>query len=455
MPASTRTLRFLSIAVAGVAVVTAVAIKVTARPPAPPPVQKRIPVRFWHMWTGEWTPVMNRVVDEFNKSQDKYEVIPLLVPSESGNSNNASSKFLLSVAGGDPPDCMAQWSQAMSAWAQDGILQPLDPLMSAQDKAAYAKCYPVVRNNGWYKGHLYGMVTAFDVYACYYRKDQFRQAGLDADRFPTTLDELTADGQKLDKFDARHDLTREGFVPETFTDYMGAFGGTLYDPRTGQVVVDTPENRRAMQYLFDVRRREGIDQVIRFDSSLNSGDAGNWPFIGGKMSVALDGEWRVQQIAKYAPNLDYGIGLLPPPTGGKPLSSFSMIDYMTIPAGAKHPEGAWEFIKFWTGLCNAQRAAKYKIWFGWLPTSPEMAQAPAFKDFLRQYPQYKTFMSLAASDNIVSTPPVPSQVYLMDRVQAADDLVMHGKETPKQALDGVEADLKGEIARRKELGYDE
>jgi len=442
------------LAAALVVSIAAVSIKVTARPPEPPK-PKRIPVRFWHMWTGEWTPVMNRVVDEFNKSQDKYEVIPLLVPSESGSSNNASSKFLLSVAGGDPPDCMAQWSQAMSAWAQDGILEPIDPLMSAADKQAYAKCYPVVRKNGWYKGHLYGLVTAFDVYACYYRADHFRQAGLDPDRFPSTLEDLIADGRKLDRYDDQHTLVRMGYMPETFTNYAPAYGGEFYDPAAGKILVDTPENLRALTSLVNARNVVGNDRVVRFEAGLNSGDAGNWPFIGGQVSVQLDGEWRVQQIAQFAPGLDYRIAPLPPPAGGKKLSSFSMVDYLTIPKGAKHPEGAWEFMKFWAGLADPERAAKYKVWFGWLPSSPEMANAPAFKQFVHQYPQFRTFMDLAASDNIEATPPVPLQVYWADRVQAADDLAMRGTLPPRQALDRLQQELDREAARRKELGYEE
>ena len=41
----------------------------------------RIPVRFWHMWSAEWKDVVDRIVDRYNRSQDKYEVIALSVPS--------------------------------------------------------------------------------------------------------------------------------------------------------------------------------------------------------------------------------------------------------------------------------------------------------------------------------------------------------------------------------------
>lgn len=439
--------------VAAGALLVAACVNLFAQPPKPK--HHRIPVIFWHMWTGEWTSKMDDVVDEFNKSQDKYEVIPLLIPPD-GFTGETSSKFLMSVAGGDPPDVMAQWAQAISGWAQDGILQPLDPLMSPEDRQAYAQCYPVVRKNGWYNGHLYGMVTAFDVYACYYRLDDFQQAGLDPDRFPSTLEDLIATGRKLDKYDSQHNLVRVGFLPQTFTNYVGAYGGGFYDPSTGTTPVDTPQNLEAMTTLVDASKQLGIDKVIRFNSSLNSGDAGNWPFIGDQMSITLDGEWRVEQLADYAPHLQYRIAPLPPPAkGGKPLSSFSMIDYLTIPKGAKNPEGAWEFIKFWSGLDHPERAAKYKAWFCWLPSSPAMAASPEYQKFLHKYPQYQTFVKLAASDNIVATPPVPYQLFLMDRIQDADDYAMRGAISPGAALKRVDAQVKQELNRRKELGYEQ
>src|SRR5258708_855724 len=75
----------------------------------PKPTQRsypqRQPVRFWHMWSGEWKDKVDQIVQEFNQSQDQYEVVALSIPGSS-----ADYKFMLSVGGGDPPDCMAQWN---------------------------------------------------------------------------------------------------------------------------------------------------------------------------------------------------------------------------------------------------------------------------------------------------------------------------------------------------------
>jgi len=196
--------------------------------------------------------------------------------------------------------------------------------------------------------------------------------------------------------------------------------------------------------------------VMRFNSGLKSSDGGNWPFIGGQIAITLDGEWRVRQLEQYAPNLDYRISPLPPPkAGGKHLASWSNGGYLTIPAGAKQKAGAWAFIKFWSGLDHPEPAAKFQTWFGWLPGCPQIAAAPSYQAYLKRFPQYRTFVDLAASDNIETIPPVPYQLFLMDHITTTDDLAGRGTLTPDQALRRLEHDVHAEQTQRKELGYDE
>ena len=410
----------------------------------------RTEVRFWHLLSAEWLEPLERMVGRFNESQSRYEVIPLLLTD-----SEADSKLLLSVAGGDPPDVMLTWTQGTSVWGQAGLLQPLDRFMTEAEKRTFlTEAYPVVRKSGWYRGHLYGITMGFDLFVCYYRADHFREAGLDPDRFPTTLEELAAVGDRLNRFDKAGKITRLGFLPQTFRKYVASFGGGFYDEQTQQVTLNTPENLRALEFLVDARKRLGLQEVIRFESGLASGSGASWPFISGTYSITLDGEWRVEQMRRYAPDLEYRTVPLPPPKGGKSLASFADINYLIIPTGARQPEGAWEFIKFWTGLDNQERAAEFFPWYGWMPLFPKSAHAPVYDRWLQTVPQYRTFLQVAESENIVTTPPVPYQLYLRDRIDRADDLAMRGTLTPRMALEQLEADIAQERVRRRRLGYE-
>jgi multiple sugar transport system substrate-binding protein len=437
--------RFLKTAL-GVGTVAGAGLLLTR--PDPPRTRRkdRKPVRLWHLLGAEWLAPVERAVARFNESQSVYEVQPLLLPGA-----EADSKLLLSVAGGDPPDVMLVWTQGTSVWGDGGLLQPLDRFMTPDERRRFdTEAYPVVRRSGWHKGHLYGITMGFDLWVCYYRTDHFQQAGLE--RFPQTLEELVTVGKKLHRFDPSGRIARLGFLPQIFQNYVAAFGGGFYDEKTGRLTLNTPENRRALEFLVETRKALGLENVLRFQSGLASDNGASWPFISGGYSVTLDGEWRVEQLRRYAPHLPYRTAPLPPPAGGKPLASFSMINYLVLPTGAREPDGAWEFIRFWTGLAHPTAAAEFFPWYGWMPLFPKSAEAPAYDAWLQTVPQYRTFLQVAQSENIVTTPPVPYQLYLMDRITRADERAMRGTRTPAQALEELEADVATEIARRRKRG---
>jgi multiple sugar transport system substrate-binding protein len=411
----------------------------------------RIPVRFWHMWTAEWKTVVDRIVARFNESQDKYEVIALSVPS-----GNADAKFLLAVVGGDPPDLMAQWNPIIPTWAQSGMLRPLDKLMSAKEKDQFFReAYPIAKKIGVYRDHLYGMAIGVNVWALYYRPEHLRAAGLDPAGFPESLEKLVEWGRKLDQRDASGNLTRLGFLPGWFMMYAPVFGGGFYDWQKQALTLSTPQNLQCLSYLMETRKQLGLDAVTRFDSAQNSGFGVEWPFINGAFSITLDGQWRVEQLAKYAPNLDYQVAAVPPPAGGRAAAGWSNGNFMVVPSSARHAEGAWEFIRFWSGLSDPEAAAEFHTWGGWLPALPSVAKATAYRAYLEKYPQFHVFLDLMSSENLEATPPVPYQVFLADRISAIDQAASRGVLSPEQAMSALLRDVDLELQRRKALRYDD
>jgi multiple sugar transport system substrate-binding protein len=435
----------------GLVVVCAMAFVLAAPRPPERIHPARIPVRFWHMWTAEWKVVVDRIVARFNESQDKYEVVALSVPAGS-----ADAKFLLAVVGGEPPDLMAQWNPIIPTWAQSGMLRPLDDLMSPTDKERFLRdAYPIAKKIGVYHDRLYGMAIGVNVWALYYRPQHMRAVGLDPSRLPDSLEELVAWGRRLDQKDASGNLTRLGFLPGWFAMYAPVFGGGFYDWQKQALTLSTPRNLECLSYLTETRKKLGLDVVTRFDSAQNSGFGVEWPFISGAFSITLDGQWRVEQLAKYAADLDYEVAPVPPPAGGRAAAGWSNGNFMVVPSSARQPEGAWEFIRFWSGLADPEAAAEFHTWGGWLPALPAVAKAPAYQSYLEKYPHFRVFLDLMSSENLDATPPVPYQVFLADRILAIDQATARGVLSPQEALDALARDVDLELQRRKELRYDD
>jgi ABC-type glycerol-3-phosphate transport system substrate-binding protein len=167
----------------------------------------------------------------------------------------------------------------------------------------------------------------------------------------------------------------------------------------------------------------------------------------------VDGQWRIEQLARFAPGIEYGTAPFPPFDAEDEFGGLTSGNHLVIPANAAEKEGAWEFIKFWSGVDNPERAAEFYTWGGWLPIRPAIADAPVYEAYLAEYPQYRTFVKLLNSDRIEPTPPVPYQQYLIDRLNAACDRCTSGGMTPEQALDWLNVQMQRELERRKELGY--
>ncbi|MBS1709500.1 MAG: hypothetical protein JSS65_12370, partial [Armatimonadetes bacterium] len=137
----------------------------------PTPVQEKYPGRekvyFWHMWSGEWQPIVERACHNFNESQTQYEVVPLAVPP-----GDAATKFLLSSAGGHAPDLVSQWQPVKGDWYDKGLLKPVDEVMTPAELERYEReAFPIMKEETKARGRTVCMVASMDVHALYVRLD--------------------------------------------------------------------------------------------------------------------------------------------------------------------------------------------------------------------------------------------------------------------------------------------
>jgi multiple sugar transport system substrate-binding protein len=146
---------------------------------------------------------------------------------------------------------------------------------------------------------------------------------------------------------------------------------------------------------------------------------------------------------------------MPAPKGGVPGAGTSGGNFMIVPASAREKQGAWDFVKFWSGLSKPEIAAEFYTWGGWAPLSERVANAPAYLKFRRENPQFETFVKAIRSPNLQVAPPVAYQVFIQDTIGRVEDLAIRGTLTPEEALKELEEKVAQEQRRRKELGYDE
>jgi ABC-type sugar transport system permease subunit/ABC-type glycerol-3-phosphate transport system substrate-binding protein len=279
------------------------------------------------------------------------------------------TRFLVSVAGGMPPDVIAFDRFAISQWSARGVFTPLDSYVNADIKAGRADAihsqdyFPSAWDEAVYTDPvsgsktLYGVPFNMDSRALFYNKSMLKKAGfVDAHGQalpPRTWEQLEAMEAKLTQTDEDGHIIRLGFVPNYGNSWLYIFGwmngGEFMSADGKRCTLNDPRIVGALDWMTQQYDNQGgAKAVYAFQSSFQGGELD--PFIIGKVAMKIDGVWMLHQMSQYARNLDWGVA--PPPIPQdmvtKTHTTLSWVGgwAYAIPSTAKHKDAAWALIRF-------------------------------------------------------------------------------------------------------------
>ncbi|TWT32730.1 extracellular solute-binding protein [Blastopirellula retiformator] len=397
---------------------------------ATPPGRKE--VLFWHFWGGADRATVEEIVRRFNESQDEHFVRAIAMPG-----NNLDLKFFLAVAGGDPPDLLNIDDPVIADWGARGAILPLDAFAPEHEvRQAEAWLFPAARRLATYEGRLYALPNGLDIRALYYHQTLLDQYGLQP---PETL----ADLDKIEATIAPPGLTsyeRHGYLPDSrrLWAWGYVFGGQFYDEASQTVTADDAQIDAALQWMVGYRQRYGPAEIAAFRAGDQSLPGKAFPLLSGRYAVMMDGQWRVRDIRAYQaaqaergePITQFGVCPLPPPPGGRQRAGWVNGNNFVVPQGARNAAGAWEFMKFWSGMGHEAEAAQTCVAGGWIPVSQQVAQQPQFQAFLKSEPLFAQFVELAGSDNQYPIPVVPAGPFFNNEIKNVAEQAMLGAAEP-------------------------
>ncbi|MBL8745206.1 MAG: ABC transporter substrate-binding protein [Phycisphaerae bacterium] len=304
----------------------------------------RIVLDYWEKWTGHEGEAMLRVVNDFNKSQDRLWVRYFAM-------GGIDQKAMIAIAGGNPPDIIGMGNFSIPAYAECNALLPLDELASEAGirKDDYARAvWPMLTH----RGKLWGIVNTCGSLALFYNKTLFQQAGIDPERPPRTIDELDEYSARLTRENGR-DLAQVGFLhmePDWWTWHWGYyFGGSLYDETADRALADSEQTIRAYRWAQSYPERLGVDRMLRFQSGFGYYGTPENPFLAGKVAMTNQGPWLANMIRQYRPDMDYAVAPFPVDSAIEdPDAPIGLLDsdVLVIPRGARHPRESMEFIAY-------------------------------------------------------------------------------------------------------------
>ncbi len=268
------------------------------------------------------------------------------------------SGILMAIAGGMAPDVMYVNFRQMESYIKQGFLAPLDEYL-ARDPLVLETMHPNIRNVLNVRGHTYALPYQQWVQALYYRKDMFREAGLDPERPPRNWEEFYTCAQKLTK----PEKGQWGFGFDSSPQGTSWYWVNFLWQAGGEVVRQVPDGR----WVSAVNTPEGVSalkfyrKLVAEEWTLPNGKKQRGVAVRasdiqtdyvGKNKMGMWFEYQSNTISNrssltISPSL---IGIAPMPKGPTGISAnelnASMWGICALQRDPNVRQGAWEFLKF-------------------------------------------------------------------------------------------------------------
>ena len=396
--------------------------------------KEKVTITYWHIFPeGDvFKEVHDKLIKDFNDSQDEVFVEDLGI-----SFFDFLSKMDTAIPAGTGPDVAFYSAEDSNFRAAGGVLANLSPYI---EKYGFdmGQFYPSAVEPVSYEGGVYAMPFTWSSRMLVYNKQMFRDAGLDPENPPKTLEELATYAEKLTKLDANGNIEVMGFHPSlgnaAFVDYIEGRGGSFFDENdnpiiNSQTVVDT------LQWYVDATNKYGVDQAQSLKST--SATTGIDPFLAGYVAMEVNVNDFYKKLSES--DMDYGICAIPvPANGGVHAADGGGFDLEVFDHGdTAKIEAAWKFVSYMTSVEAQQYWAVQNKWpvanQVAMETSEEIKADPNYQIIVNELPfavPNRYIMKAKSWWNVVAP-----------EIEAAQN----GLKTPKQALDDAQAAVEAQI----------
>lgn len=331
-------------------------------------------------------------------------------------------KIVAAAAAGNPPDLCELGSTWVPRFASEGALAEvtteIEPI-----KEKY-RMWEIAT----YRGGVFGWPWVLGTRVLFFNKDLLTQAGLDPDSPPQTWSQFLDASRRISSLG--DDVYGFGLnAGERYVSYKKFMalawgnGGDILSEDLSRSVFASPQNVETLEFYVGllpfslVERQDMIDQA----------------FKDGRLGMMISGGWNLKRIPEEAPDLDYGVALVPRPDYGGTHSSFGGGEVLVIFSGSKQKELAAELARFMLSPENAVRLCRevrsVQPSFVGAEEDPYYVSHPNDQIFVRQL------------ETAATPPAVPEWMEMEGVIDEAVERVIHGKTAPREALDQADRRL--------------
>ena len=365
-------------------------------------------VTIWYYWETEGHQVaLNQVIQQYNESQDAYEVTAKYVPFA-----DFKKQLSIGASADELPDLVILDSPDHASYASMGIFEDIT------GKFDVSNYYEGTVNSCTIDGKLYGVPFGVNCLALYYNEDMLNAAGCSV---PATWDELLETAQALTTdtvtglalCSVQNEEGTFNFVP-----WLWSTGATSYD-------INNENGIRALSFIGELVETGAMSKEC---INWTQGDVMN-QFISGNVAMMENGPWQIPTMQAEAPDLNWKVTLLP-----KDVQNSSVLggeNYAVIRGG--NADGALDFLTYAT----AEEQVKFMMkQFGYISADQTIAETQFEAD--SPYQPFVEQLKYAMPRG-----PLAEWPSVSDAISLAFNKVITGAATPEDAAAEAQATIDG------------
>jgi multiple sugar transport system substrate-binding protein len=363
---------------------------------------------FWQFWPSE---VISPIIAEFERENPGIKV-----EMQQLTWQNGFEKIVAAVSSGTQPDLCELGSTWVPKFAADGVLSDLtaDVADLREEYLFWESCT--------LNGTVFGVPWVAGTRALFYNKELFAKAGLDPEKPPVTWSELVNCARKIHA--AKQAVygfglnTGERYVLfKKFMPLAWGNGGTILTADLRRSTLYSRQNIEALDFYCSLKPYSLVEKQDVLDMA----------FKQGKLGMMISGGWNLRTIPSDAPQLKFGVALIPRPAAGRGShASFAGSEMLVTFANSKHKPEALKLARFLVArenviaLCRAAKSVQ-----------------PAVRDaetdpYYETQPQERMFV--VQLKTAVAPPPHPKWVEIEDEINAAVEEALYDKKASGEAL---------------------
>ncbi|MBM4277935.1 MAG: sn-glycerol-3-phosphate ABC transporter substrate-binding protein UgpB [Deltaproteobacteria bacterium] len=333
-----------------------------------PAMAQKVEIQFWHGLALPLGGILEKIVTDFNASQNLYQVTATF----KGSYPDTMVAAIAAFRAGNAPHIVQMFEVGTATMmAAREAIKPLHELMRVANVPFDPKIYvPAVR--GYYSlsdGRMMSTPFNSSTAVMFYNKDAFRKAGLDPEKPPRTWAEVRSYAQKIRAANAANIGFTAAWPTWTQFEQFSAIHDTPLatkangmDGMDAVLMINSPLHIRHVQTLMDMQK-EGSFKYGGRDS------AGDALFPSGEAAIIHASSGLRARILREA-KFEWGVTMLPYYEDVKGAPKNSIIggaSFWTMTAPKRTPEeykGVAEFYRF---IGQPDVVAKWHTETGFLP----------------------------------------------------------------------------------------